>query len=61
MDSEKFGWASASEVVVAEATGIMANGLAVNESDREPSRSISALFEVVATAGAAVWMGPAVI
>lgn len=38
---------------------MMANWFAVNESDREPSKSISALFEVVATAEAVVEMGPA--
>ena len=46
MDPEKFVWESASEVVVAEVTGMMANGFGVNTSDKEPSKSISALFEV---------------
>lgn len=43
---------------------MMANGFGANESDREPSKSISALFEVVGKTeefGAAVAAGAAVI
>lgn len=38
---------SASEVVVVGATGTMANGFEKNESNKESSKSISALPEVV--------------
>lgn len=47
VDPEKFAWASASEDDVAEVTGTMANGFGAKTSDKEPSKSISALFEVV--------------
>ena len=43
----EFVWASASEVAVTDVVGTMANA---NESDSEPSKSISALFEVAGAA-----------
>jgi len=44
-DGAEFVWISASEAVVTDVVGTMAN-----ESDREPSKSISALFEVAGAA-----------
>lgn len=38
--------ASASGAEVPDVTGMIANGFAENESDREPSKSASALFAV---------------
>lgn len=46
----EFTRASASDVVVVDVLGTMANEFEENDSDREPSKSISALFEVVGAA-----------
>lgn len=43
----EFTRASTSDVVVVDVLGTMANEFEENDSDREPSKSISALFEVV--------------
>jgi len=44
--------ASASEPAVPDERGIIANGLGENTSEREPNRSISGFFNVLAAAGA---------
>lgn len=49
----EFAWASVSNVVVGDVVGTMANAFEENESDREPSKSISTLFEVAGAAEAA--------
>lgn len=42
--------ASASGAEVPDVTGMIANGFTENESDKEPSKSVSALFDVVGAA-----------
>lgn len=46
----EFARPSTSDVVVDDVVGTMANEFEENDSDREPNKSISALFEVVGAA-----------